>query len=100
MPEDNDGKMLEQLSYALGDLQYKYRYSTPLERAAIRPGLEVAFQEYQAYRVMLLGGSVITTDDDLVEMREIRAEIDRAADKQSLIDAAIKLAGFLRPLIV
>ncbi|MEP7148513.1 MAG: hypothetical protein ABI857_06485 [Acidobacteriota bacterium] len=100
MPEDNDAKMLEQLTYAFGDLQYKYRYSTPLDRANMRPALEEAFGLYQSYRIMLLGGAVITTEQDLEEMRSIRDQIDRAATTQGLIESAINLAGFLRPLLI
>lgn len=100
MPEDNDGKMLKELSYALGDLQDKYRDLSALERADLRPELERAFEKYQNYRLMLLGGPVSVTPADLEEMRAIGAEINAAASKQSLLVAAGRIIGFILPRIV
>ena len=97
MPAENDGAMLEQLSYAFGDLQYKYRFLDPLEREDLRPELEEAFEKYKDYRLMLLGGPTLVTDEDLAQMRVIRAEIDAAASKQSLIEAAVRIAKFIIP---
>lgn len=100
MPADNDGAMLEQLSYAFGDLQYKYRFLNPLEREDLRPELENAFERYKNYRLMLLGGPTSVTDEDLTEMSAIRAQIDAAASKQSLIAAAIRIIKFIIPRVV
>ena len=100
MPVDNDGKMLKELSYAFGDLQDKYRDLGPLDRAELRPALEEAFEKYKTYRLMLLGGPSIVTDEDIRNMRTIADEINSAASKQSLITALVKLAGFIAPRII
>jgi hypothetical protein len=97
---DNDGAALKQLGYILGDLQDKYRDLTPLEREEMRPKLDAAFSRYQEFRILLLGPGVLISNDDLAQMKAVGNEIEKAADKESLIEGAIKLATFFRSFLV
>ena len=97
---DNDSETLKLLGYALGDLQDRYREMPPHERAEFRPKLDEAFEAYQNLRILLLSPGDIITAADLDQMKAIGDEISAAADKQSLISGAIKLAGFARGFII
>lgn len=65
----------------------------------LKPKVEEAYNEYSSARLKLLEEGVITTDEDVKEMRLIRAEIDEAADTQQLIAAAMKLISKLKVFI-
>ena len=66
----------------------------------IKLRLEEVFDNYSQARLNLLKEGMIATDDDVAEMRRIKAEIDLAANKQQLIEGAIRFAGFLAKFIV
>jgi len=96
----NDSEALTLLGYVLGDLQDKYRDLPPDERAGLRPSLDEAFQKYQDLRILLLAPGDLISDDDLASMRSIQEEIARAADKQSLLEGALKIVGFARGFLI
>ncbi len=92
---DKDTEMLKKMGNAAVDLQIKYRESSPSEQAEIRPQLDELLTKYAAYQIKLLDEGIITTDADLVEMAEIRDEINQAAQKQQLVQAIAKTIVFV-----
>ena len=92
---DKDALMISTLSNALIDLQVKYRSYPVLERIKIRPELEGLLREFSAYQLKLLDEGVITTDQDLQEMKQIKEGIDQAADEQQMILAIGKTLGWI-----
>lgn len=95
MPPDNDAKMLEILGDALTSLQVKYRASNLADRMLLRPTLEQLLHDYVAYQIRLLKEGVITTDEDLQEMKSIQQDIDRAASQQKLIASLARTVAFV-----
>ena len=92
---DTDTAMLEQMGSALVNLQVKFKRSSLDDRALMRPSLTEAMQDYAAYQTKLLKEGVVTTEADLTDMRDIRASIDAAGDKQSLLLAIGRVIGFI-----
>ena len=97
MPQDNDNDavMLQQMGDAITDLEVKFRAASLEDRMAMRPAIEQLLNDYADYRLRLLKEGVITTRDDLVEMKQIQAQIDAAASKQDLIKAIARTAAFV-----
>src|SRR5262245_58801740 len=91
---NDDAEMLQQLGYILTDLQYNYMYSTPIERSRLKPAFDDATDKYVSYRVKLLADGVITTAQDLEEMRSIKTAIDTAANTQTLLSGIARLIAF------
>lgn len=92
---DPDTIMLEQMGSALTALQVKFKLSSIDDRAALRPKLLEAMQDFAAFQLKLLKDGVVTTEADLAEMQEIRAEIDEAGNKQSTLLAIARVVGFI-----
>ncbi len=61
----------------------------------LKPKVEEAYNTYSSARLKLLEEGVITTDEDVKDMRLIRAEIDDAATTQQLVIGAAKLIAKL-----
>ena len=66
----------------------------------IKPKVNEAFETLSRARLVLLKADVIATNDDVAEMRRIRAELEEAAKKQQIIAGAAKLVALLRKFIV
>jgi len=92
---NNDALMIQQLGFLLTDLQFNFVNATPLQRAQIRPALEEALAKYENYRRKLLEDSVLTTQQDLDEIRQIKNEIDNAAITQTLLTGIARLIAFV-----
>lgn len=101
---DNDVIVLEDAKDAAFTLEKEYRRALlkgDLAAATeIKLRLEEVFDNYSRARLNLLKEGMIATEADVAEMRRIKAEIDLAADKQQLIEGAIRFAGFLAKFIV
>ena len=65
----------------------------------LKPKVEEAYDNYSSARLKLLEEGVVTTEEDVKQMRLIRSEIDEAANTQELLVAAIKLISRLKTFI-
>jgi hypothetical protein len=92
---DNDAKMLKEMGDALVDLQVKYRSSSLIERMALKPSLEELLNDYADYQLRLLKEGEITTEGDLQEMANIREEVDKAADIQTMAKVVARTIAFI-----
>lgn len=96
---DNDEIVLEDAKEAAFELDKAYRRA--LLRAdldamtQLKPKVDEAYDLYSQARLNLLKEGVVATDGDVAEMRRIRAEIDQAAETQSLIEGAIRFIVFI-----
>ena len=97
---DKDAQMISKMSYALIDLQVKYRGSGIVDRMQIRPSLEELLNDFAKYQIRLLKEGTITSDADLEEMIKIKKEIDDASKKQQLLAAIGKTIGFIASKII
>jgi hypothetical protein len=92
---DKDSKMLEEMGNALIDLQVKYRASSLSDRMALKPALEELLNDYADYQLRLLKEGIITSDEDLEEMANIKKEIDKAAKMEALLKAIARTIAFV-----
>jgi hypothetical protein len=92
---DKDARMLEIMGNALVDLQVKYRNSSLSDRMAMKPALDELIKDYAEYQLRLLKEGVITTDEDLQGMDEIKREIDQAARLEEMLKAIARTIAFI-----
>jgi hypothetical protein len=92
---DKDTQMLQEMGNAIVALQVKYRNSSLSDRMALRPVLEELLKDYADYQIRLLKEGVISTDEDLKEMAEIKKEIDQAAEKEVLFKVIARTIAFI-----
>ncbi len=92
---DRDTQMLQEMGNAVITLQMKFRNSPLADRMAIKPALEELLSDYADYQIRLLKEGIITGEQDLVEMADIRQEIEQAAEKEALLKAIGKTIAFV-----
>jgi len=92
---DRDTQMLQEMGNAVIDLMVKYRCSSLSERMTLKPALEELLEDYAEYQLRLLKEGVISTEDDLKEMRKIKNEIDKAAKMEALLKVIAKTIAFI-----
>ena len=92
---DSDSLMIQKAGLALTSIQVKYRQSSIRDRMLIRPTLEGLIDDYTNYQIRLLKEGVITTKEDLSEMKEIRNSIDSAAETEQFIQAIARFIAFI-----
>ena len=96
---DNDEIVLEDAKEIAFSLDKAYRRAvrnSDLDRMAeLRPKVDDAFDQYSIARLKLFEEGVIATDQDIIELRLIRADIDQAAATQTLIEGAVRFVAFL-----
>jgi hypothetical protein len=61
----------------------------------LKPKVDEAYDSYSSARLRLISQGTVATEQDVAELRRIRAEIEQAATTQSLILGAIEFIAFL-----
>ena len=92
---DNDTKMLQEMGEAVIALQVKYRNSSLRDRMAMKPALEELLYDYADLQMRLIKEGVVTTDQDLEEMEEIKNEIEKAAKQEALLKVVARTIAFI-----
>lgn len=96
---DNDEIVLEDAKESAFQIDKAYRRAVRAGNLAdvreLKPQVDQAFDAYSTARLNLMEAGMLATDDDVAQMRRIRAEIEQAADRQELVAGAIKLAAYL-----
>lgn len=92
---DNDAEMLKRMGNQITNLQVKYRGLSLDEQMSVHPALVQLLEEYARYQAKLLMIGIITTDQDLKDIREIKKSVDDAADRMDLLTAIGKLISFI-----
>ena len=93
---DNDSIVLKDLGETVTMIDVKYRLANPADRIDMKEERDKALAEYGVARDRLLAEGVICTDEHIVEMRKIKAEIEQAAQTQQMIQGIVSLVKFLR----
>ena len=100
---DKDKSILEEAKEAVFSLDKAYRRAVREadlnKMAELKPEIDKAFDKYSQARLKLLESGVLATDNDLAELRRIRAEIDQAATTQSLVLGAVKFTTFIAKFV-
>jgi ribosomal 50S subunit-associated protein YjgA (DUF615 family) len=92
---DKDAEMLRRLGNQLTDLQVKYRALPLDEQMAVHPALKQLLEDYARYQAKLLMIGIITTEDDLSEIKQLQQSVDAAAKTMELLAAIGKLISFI-----
>lgn len=96
---DTDSLTLKEAGSAVLDIDMRYRLLPTIdEKEELKPTRDEAFSNYTSLRLKLLEEGVITTQEDLDEMKEIRSEIEKAAGLQTILVAAGRAAAFFAKL--
>lgn len=96
---DNDEIILQDAKEAAFTIDKEYRRAianADLDKMEeLKPKVDEAFDGYSAARLNLIKEGTLATDEDILELRRIRAEIDQAATTQSLIVGAVQFIAFI-----
>lgn len=76
-------------------LDFAYSQADPAAQFQLKASRDAALEALAAARRNLISSQVSVTSHDQAEMKQIRAEIDGAADSQALISGAAKLVAAL-----
>ena len=99
--KDTDTKIFEEASRTVQDIDIKYRLlDHPDDQEDLAPARDAAWDSYSRARLNLLRPGVITTSEDLAKMKDLKNQVETAADTQDLIVAAIRVASFLARLAI
>ena len=100
---DNDVIVLEEIKETVFALDKAYRRavnaSDVTAMTALKPQVDDAFDSYTKARLKLFADGVIATDQDVLELRNIRADIDQAADTHALIIGAVKFIALIAAFV-
>ena len=95
MSEAHDLQTVKEAESALDLLFDKYVAAEPADQWLLKPVISKASEELLTARLALFKEGVLTKPEDLQQLQAIKDEIDGAADIQSIIMGALKLAAFL-----
>ena len=99
--KDSDTLTIEQASRALLEIDVKYRLlDNPDDQEDLAPARDAAFDAYSRARLNLLKPGLISTEEDLEKMKDLRLKVEQAANIQDLIIAGIRVASFLAKLAI
>ncbi|TJZ67449.1 hypothetical protein [Chitiniphilus eburneus] len=95
MADIQDREYVRLAEAALDALFDQYAAAGPADKWQLKPAITKATEELLSARLALFKEGVLTTPADLDAIRQLKQDIDRAADIQTSILAAVKLAAML-----
>jgi hypothetical protein len=87
--------LLQVMSDAVNDLEQEFHDATVADRVQLRPKLEALLHNYASFRLQMLKDTETVSQADLDQMKQIKGEIDAAAQTQQLLAAIAKTAAFI-----
>ena len=95
MADDQDRAYVKEAEAALSALYDKYAAAKPGDQWVLRPAIAKAADEMLAARMALFKEGTLIKPGDMDKLRQLKRDIDNAADAQQLVMFAIKLAATL-----
>jgi hypothetical protein len=92
---DTDLQIFDAAASTVAEIDRRYRLANINDQIKLKAKRDEAFAAFSLARLKLLETGVITTAEDLAEMRTLKAAVDRAAVIQDLVIAAARVAIFL-----
>ena len=92
---DHTDKMYTLLQDTLTTMAFEVKKAPMADRAALFPELAKAQRAVAEYQAMILKNRTLTTEADMQDLAGIKAEIERAADKQQLFNAIGRTIAFV-----
>lgn len=95
MADDQDRDYVRLAESALDSLFDRYAVATPAQKWNLKPAITKAAEELLNARLALFKEGTLTTPADIQALKDLKSEIDGAADAQAAILGAVKLAAML-----
>ena len=95
MTDDQDRAYIRTAEAALDRLFDQYAEASPADQWLLKPAITKASEELLTARLALFKEGTLTTAADMASLQTLKQEIDQAADTQSLVMSAVKLAALL-----
>lgn len=92
---DTDLQIFDTASSTVTEIDRRYRLANINDQIKLKPKRDEAFAAFSLARLKLLETGIVTTAEDLVEMRALKSAVDQAAVTQDLVIAAARVAIFL-----
>lgn len=92
---DNNKLALQTLASTMEELDIRYMEADEAGKLAMQDELDEAVLAFSRTRLRLLRKRVLCNSSCLEQIRDIRQEIQTAAETQALIQGIIRLLGFL-----
>jgi hypothetical protein len=92
---DNISKVIEDTEAVVEEVDARYHAGTIDDKEDLHDARNDAYTARAKARRRQIQDGVEVTDNDVTEMRELRAGIERAADTQAMIAAVGRVAGFV-----
>ena len=80
------------------EIDIRYMEAEVVDKLAMKDELDEVFFAFSRARLRLLQNRVLCNSSCLEKIKEIRQEVEAAANSQQLIKSIIRLVGFLTPL--
>ncbi len=95
MADDRDVSYVKNAEEALDGLYEKYAAADDAGKFILKPAIAKAAAELLNARLALFKEGTLTTAEDFEKLMDVKNQIDKAADAQAGVLAAIKLAALL-----
>lgn len=95
MADDQDRKYVNDAEKALDGLFDRYAEADDAGKWMLKPAIQKAAEELLNARLALFKEGTLITQADIDALAALKEEIDEAADAQSAVLSAIKLAALL-----
>lgn len=95
MADDQDRAYVRLAETELDALFDQYAKASPAEKWHLKPAITKAAESLLDARLALFREGTLVTQEDMARLKDLKAEIDAAADAQATILLAIKLAALL-----
>lgn len=95
---DDNKLALRTLTSTMEEIDIRYMEADVADKLAMKDELDEAFLAFSRARLRILQNRVLCNSSCLQKIKEIRQEVEDAANSQQLIKGIIRLVGFLTPL--
>lgn len=95
---DDNKLALRTLTSTMEELDIRYMEADVADKLVMKDELDEAFLAFSRARLRLLQDRVLCNSSCLEKIKEIRQEVEDAANSQQLIKGIIRLVSFLTPL--
>lgn len=94
---DDNKLALRTLTSTMEEIDIRYMEAEVADKLVMKDELDEAFLAFSRARLRLLQNRVLCNSSCFEKIKEIRQEVEDAANSQQLIKGIIRLVGFLTP---
>lgn len=94
MPDSNT-LFLQTASAVMNELDVRYMEADLDEKVQLKEELDKAMMTFSEARCKILENEVLCSEDDVAKMQELRREVERAGEIQSLLKIVVRVGRIL-----